>query len=106
MAPKKSVSGTYTAAAFTDLYTNTSGSAYAIALKISAYNPETAGKAVEIRVVDGSNVFQEYLLNATIATKALIADSGKTLIPPGHKIQFKSEINTVQFSAHIYEGVV
>lgn len=105
MAPKKEVSGTYTAAAFTDLYTN-SGSTYAIALKISTYNPETTGKAVEIIVVDGSDVFQEELLNATIAMKALIADPGKTLIPPGHKIRFKSEINTTKFTAHMYEGVV
>lgn len=105
MGAKTAFSGSYTAATETDLYTNTSETEYAIALKIAAYNPDSGGHNIEIWITDGSNVKKECLFKAVISGYALISDGSKTFVNPGYKIRFTSDDADVKFSAHMFEGI-
>ncbi len=105
MAGNTGVSGSYTADSETDLYTNSSGTAYAISLKLGVYNPDSTSHKIEIWRTDGSNTHLECLYKGLIAGTALMNDGSKTWIPPGHKIRFKSDDTDVQFTIHVYEGV-
>ena len=105
MAPNKAISSSYTADTETDLYTNSSETEYAISLKLSAHNPDSSGHNIELWVTDESNVHQECLFLGAISGETLIMDGSKTLIPPEHKVRFKSDDTDVKFAIHVYEGV-
>ena len=105
MADTSAYSGTYTADTETDLYVNTSGTLKTVVYSIGVYNPETATKAVEIWITDGSNAHKQCIGNFSITTLAHVENQTRYRILPGYKIRFKSAHANVKFDAQLYEGV-
>jgi len=101
MAKIQVTSGSYTADTATDLYTNSTGATLLI-MSMSVYNPETTSKAVEIYTVNSSNVVQEWVLDTTLTSRALIGNQQKIWLADGHKIRFKSAHANVKISANLY----